>query len=116
MKVPTIETKIMPAEAGDLMAVLVVGNPTVEFGSEVNVEVNGAVRAYYYDKFVHGIDTLPLNELSPEVLSLFGYPDPDLLLRILTHTYGTGIPSDVLVTIYTVSSVPVEISGEEVEA
>lgn len=115
MQVPTLETRIQPVEEDGLMAVLVVGKPTVEFGSEVNVEVVGfGPTRYHYDQYVHGIDSLPANELSTSVVQLFGYYTIESLIEGLTRAYGTGLPANVQVTIYTLSNLPVEFHIEEV--
>lgn len=103
-------TARMPiVETDGTLVTVVVGKPEAEFGDEVNVE---AVfdRKRFESLYVASVDTSPANEIAPDVLALFGMLTVYDLLALLERRYGTGLPHDVPLTIYTFVDQPVEES------
>lgn len=94
-------------ETDGTLVTLVVGAPEAEFGDEVTVDA-------FFDRkkleslYVAGVDTSPANEISADVLTLFGVADTNALVDLLSRRYGTGLPVTVPVTIYTLMTEPVE--------
>jgi hypothetical protein len=94
-----------PVKIDNYMGALVVGVPHAEFGEEVQVAFEDTIRDRMW---VAGVDSAPLDQLHPEIPSLFGERSPEALHDRLCRVYGTGLPINVAVTLYTLVPAPPE--------
>ena len=84
---------------GDYVAIAL-GGPKAEFGDAVTISKTTL--------YVASVDTLPLNEISIEVVQLLGYPHHAALLQAMATAYAQRVTDAVNTTIYTLFTQPVE--------
>lgn len=93
------------------LVTLAIGSAAAEFGEEVALHA-AFDRKRYESLYIHGVDTVPANEVAPEVMRLFGITNHADFVDALSRAHGTGLPEHVPVTFYTLSSAPVESYDE----
>lgn len=81
--------------------------PGTGFGEEVRVKSLWD-REEFPSLFVAAVDTVPASAVVPEVLAMFGFAETLHLVAALEREYGTGLPRDPQVTVYTLYDRPVE--------
>lgn len=104
-RLPVIE---IPEPEGAYCTTIVLGHPTpgAAFGDEVVLTAmqDASVAPF----FVGGADAVHAADLVPDVLGLFGYRDTAALVAALSRAYGTGLPENPPVTVYSLYETPVE--------
>jgi hypothetical protein len=97
---PLLSVRLPTVTVDGLTAALVVGGSEAGLGNRVQVETPTGKRQYW----VAGSDTLPLPQVPDAVLQLFGQCSREATHDLLCRHYGTGLPLDVTVTLYTFST------------
>ena len=85
--------------------VLVVGEQEAALGEMVTITETKTKRQIK-DVFVQEVMECAADELTTDYVDLFGFYNRQDLVDGLSKFYGTGLPKDVKVTIYTVGDLP----------
>lgn len=98
-----IISKFPVAVDGDQYVAILIGKPEVEFGEKVDI-TDTFNRRKFDGLFVVGVDTLPANEIVQDVFSLWNSSSIEQFISALSQRYGTALPLDAEVTIYTLQA------------
>jgi len=102
-----ITTRFPVIRVDDYHVAIEIGSPSAEFGDEVSVNAVHD-RKTLPSLFVAGVDTSPATKIVREVLEILGVESHEALVLRLERAYGTALPPDVPITIYTLYDRPVE--------